>query len=110
MKGLLALILFATATASAAPKQPNILFILADDLGWMDLACQGNPHLSTPHLDQFAAENVRFTDAYAPSPVCSPTRAAILTGLSPLCAISFNLRLVIVAIPHPCGGRSGQKG
>ncbi len=64
-------------------KPPNILFILIDDMGWMDLACQGNPNLHTPNIDAFAKQGMRFTDAYAPSPVCSPTRAAIMTGLSP---------------------------
>lgn len=70
------------AGANAADR-PNILFILADDLGWMDLACQGNPNLETPNLDRFAAEGIRFTDAYASAPVCSPTRAAIMTGHAP---------------------------
>lgn len=63
--------------------QPNILFIMVDDLGWMDLHCQGNKRLSTPHIDRLAAQGMRFTDAYAAAPVCSPTRAAVLTGLSP---------------------------
>jgi N-acetylglucosamine-6-sulfatase len=63
--------------------RPNILFILIDDMGWMDLGCQGNPNLHTPHVDAFASQGLRFTDAYAPAPVCSPTRAAIMTGQSP---------------------------
>ncbi len=61
----------------------NIVFILIDDLGWMDLACQGNRLVETPHLDRLAQQGMRFTDAYAAAPVCSPTRAAILTGKSP---------------------------
>lgn len=69
--------------AATASDRPNILFILADDLGWMDLGCQGNKHLHTPHLDRYAAEGMRFTDAYASAPVCSPTRAAIMTGHAP---------------------------
>ena len=64
-------------------KYPNILFVLIDDLGWMDLHVQGNEAVRTPHIDQLAREGMRFTDNYAASPVCSPTRAAILTGLSP---------------------------
>lgn len=67
----------------AAARKPNILFILVDDLGWMDLGCQGNSHLETPNLDRLASQGMRFTDAYAPAPVCSPTRAAIMTGQSP---------------------------
>jgi arylsulfatase A-like enzyme len=71
-----------TPLAEAARK-PNILFILIDDLGWMDLRCQGNPHLETPNIDRLARQGMRFTDAYAAAPVCSPTRAAIMTGQSP---------------------------
>jgi arylsulfatase A len=65
--------------ASAAPHSPNVVFILADDLGWSDLGCYGADLHETPHLDQLAREGVRFTQAYA-MPVCSPTRASILTG------------------------------
>ncbi len=63
--------------------QPNIIFILMDDLGWRDLACCGSTFYETPHLDRLAAEGIRFTDAYASCPVCSPTRANILTGKYP---------------------------
>ena len=63
--------------------KPNILFILIDDMGWMDLGCQGNKNLHTPNIDALARDGIRFTDAYAPAPVCSPTRAAIMTGKSP---------------------------
>ena len=52
-------------------------------MGWMDLSCQGNDKLHTPKIDEFATEGVRFTDAYSASPVCSPTRAALMTGLAP---------------------------
>ena len=62
---------------------PNIVVIMADDLGWMDLHCYGNERLDTPALDQLAAEGMRFTDAYAAAPVCSPTRAAMMTGQTP---------------------------
>lgn len=62
---------------------PNILMIMVDDLGWHDLACQGNPLVETPHLDRLAAQGIRFTDAYAAAPVCSPTRAAVMTGKYP---------------------------
>lgn len=68
---------------SGPQKKPNILLILLDDLGWMDLGCQGNPRVDTPHIDRLAQQGMRFTDAYAAAPVCSPTRAAVLTGLSP---------------------------
>ncbi len=64
-------------------KNPNIVFILADDLGWKDLSCMGSSFYETPNLDRLAREGMRFTDAYAACPVCSPTRASIMTGLYP---------------------------
>lgn len=68
-----------------SPRQnpPNILFILVDDLGWADLSCYGSSYHETPNIDLLAAEGIRFTQAYASSPVCSPTRAAIMTGKNP---------------------------
>jgi arylsulfatase A len=63
----------------AAAQKPNIVFILADDLGWADLGCYGADLHETPHLDRLATQGVRFTQAYA-MPVCSPSRAALLTG------------------------------
>ncbi len=67
------------AAAPAAAARPNIVLILADDLGWSDLGCYGADLHETPQLDRFARTGIRFTDAYAMS-VCSPTRAALLTG------------------------------
>lgn len=64
-------------------KKPNIIFILADDLGWADIGCYGADLHETPNLDRLAQQGVRFTDAYAAAPVCSPTRASILTGKCP---------------------------
>ncbi len=64
-------------------KKQNIVFILADDLGWKDLQCYGSDFYETPNLDAFAQTGVLFTDAYAASPLCSPTRASILTGQEP---------------------------
>lgn len=67
-----------------APKDPkNIVFILIDDMGWADLGCYGSDLYETPHIDAFAKTGVLFTDAYSASPLCSPTRASILTGLEP---------------------------
>jgi arylsulfatase A-like enzyme len=63
--------------------RPNVLFILADDLGWGDLSCYGRPDYRTPNLDRLAAEGVRFTHAYSASPVCTPTRVAFVTGRYP---------------------------
>jgi arylsulfatase A-like enzyme len=70
-------------SASAEPRRPNVVLILADDLGWADLGCYGSKYHKTPNLDRLAAQGLRFTDAYAAAPVCSPSRAAILTGLYP---------------------------
>ena len=67
----------------AADRPPNIVFVLADDLGWAELGCYGNTFHETPHLDQLARDGVRFTQAYAAAPVCSPYRAALLTGRHP---------------------------
>jgi len=64
-------------------KHPNIIFILCDDLGYGDLGCYGNPVIRTPHLDKLASEGMRFTDFYAASPVCSPSRAGTITGRTP---------------------------
>ncbi|MGJ3241490.1 MAG: sulfatase [Opitutales bacterium] len=64
-------------------ERPNILMILMDDLGWKDLGCYGSTFYETPRLDGLAREGLRFTDAYASCPVCSPTRASILTGRYP---------------------------
>jgi len=63
--------------------KPNFVFILVDDLGWMDLGCYGSSFYETPCLDRLAAEGMRFTNAYASCPVCSPTRASIMTGKYP---------------------------
>lgn len=79
--GAAVLLLVLTPLTLAAP--PNVVLILADDLGWADLGCYGSKYQRTPHLDKLAAEGVRFTDAYAAAPVCSPTRASILTGKYP---------------------------
>lgn len=71
------------AAAPAADRRPNILFILADDMGWTDGECFGSRYYETPNLAGLAAQAMRFTSGYASCAVCSPTRAAILTGKSP---------------------------
>ncbi|HRH95887.1 MAG TPA: sulfatase [Prosthecobacter sp.] len=79
MKSFLVLFLISLSIASAAGRPPNILFILADDMGWADLGCYGADLHETPRIDAFAKEAVRFTNAYAMS-VCSPTRSTLMTG------------------------------
>ncbi len=76
--------LAASALARGAPQRTNIVLILADDLGVNDLACYGNKYFSTPNLDRLASQGARFTNAYAACPVCSPTRASIMTGRYPV--------------------------
>jgi hypothetical protein len=65
---------------ASAQRPPNIVFVLADDLGVNDLGVYGRKEHHTPNLDRLAAEGLRFTTAYVASPICSPSRAAILTG------------------------------
>lgn len=72
-----------TDTAAAADDPPNILLIIADDLGYGDLACQGAEDMRTPHLDGLFAESLKLNRFYANCPVCSPTRAAVMTGCYP---------------------------
>ena len=74
---------FILVPLSIAERKPNIVFVLADDLGWAELGCYGNKFNETPNLDRMAREGMRFTQAYAAAPVCSPYRAALLTGLHP---------------------------
>jgi len=69
--------------AEPSRKPPHVLFILVDDLGWTDLGCHGSSFYETPNLDALADSGIRFTQAYAASPVCSPTRASIMTGKYP---------------------------
>jgi len=83
LPALIAALLCASASAETASARPNIVFFLADDLGWTDLGCYGSTFYETPHLDGIARDGARFTDAYAACPVCSPTRASIITGQWP---------------------------
>ena len=64
----------------AAPAKPNVIFILADDLGYGDLGCYGQKHIQTPNIDRLAAEGMRFTQAYSGATVCAPSRCALMTG------------------------------
>ncbi|MCG6955269.1 MAG: arylsulfatase [Gemmatimonadetes bacterium] len=67
-------------TPTREARRPNIVFIMADDLGWGELGCYGQEKIRTPNIDRMAAEGMRFTDAYAGSPVCAPSRCVLLTG------------------------------
>lgn len=83
--GLLSLLAVATPSTARgarvqAPRRPNLIFILADDLGYGDLGCYGQKKIKTPNLDRMAAQGLRFTQAYAGSTVCAPSRCALVTG------------------------------
>ncbi|MEP7129099.1 MAG: sulfatase [Chitinophagales bacterium] len=83
MKIILSLILILFSVASQAQKSPNILFLLADDLSYPFLSVYGDPIVKTPNLDRIASQGVVFSNAYCAAPSCTPSRAAILTGLYP---------------------------
>lgn len=81
--GWIATGLAALGLSAAVAAAPNVVFFLVDDLGWTDLACFGSSFYETPNCDRLAREGVRFTSGYAACPVCSPTRASIMTGKYP---------------------------
>jgi arylsulfatase A-like enzyme len=92
------LMLLSAAVPSADPaRPPNIVFILADDLGYGDLSCYGQTKIKTPRIDQLAAQGVRFTQSYAGSTVCAPSRCALMTGLhTGHCRIRGNARVPLL--------------
>jgi len=75
--------LLVSTAVSAKTDKPNIVFILADDMGWKDLSCYGSSYYESPNIDKLAKSGIKFTDAYSPASLCSASRAAILTGWSP---------------------------
>jgi len=68
-------------SSSAAAKNPNIVFVIVDDMGWADLGCYGSRQIKTPNIDRMAAEGVRFTQAYSGCTVCAPARSVLMTGM-----------------------------
>jgi N-acetylgalactosamine-6-sulfatase len=97
LAGLSLFLARAGAASTAQATKPNVIVILADDLGYGELGCYGHPRFKTPNLDRMAAEGVRLTQFNTPMPFCAPTRAALLTGRYPLrCGLSTN--------PAPDGG------
>ena len=83
MRNLFIFIVVLMAAAAAAAEKPNVIIIFADDQGYQDVGCFGSPKIKTPHLDKMATEGMRFTDFYSASAICSPSRAALLTGCYP---------------------------
>ncbi|MCL4134293.1 UNVERIFIED_CONTAM: hypothetical protein GTU68_028795 [Idotea baltica] len=78
---LLLVIASKNASGFETPQQPNIIFVMADDLGFGDLGCYGSKQIQTPNIDRMASEGIRFTQCYAGSPVCAPSRSVLMTGL-----------------------------
>ena len=97
---------FAVQTNHHLPR-PNVVFILADDLGWGDLSCYGRPDYRTPNLDRLALQGVRFTDAYSASAVCTPTRCAFITGRYPA-RFKIGLTEPLPANNHTVGLEPGE--
>jgi len=100
MKTFVLYVLFALGVSTSAAGKPNILLILADDLGYGDVGCyNAQSKVPTPHLDRLAREGMRFTDAHSPSTVCTPTRYSLLTGRM---AFRLNYRGVFTGVGGPC--------
>ncbi|MDA1045909.1 MAG: sulfatase [Verrucomicrobia bacterium] len=83
MRNCILFLLFLSCLAPAYAKKPNVVFILADDLGWRDLSNEGSTYYESPHIDRIAKDGMKFTRGYATCQVCSPSRASILTGKYP---------------------------
>lgn len=94
---MLLLLLAVTSIPASAAERPNVVVILADDLGYGDLACYGHPKFKTPNLDRMAAEGARLTQFNTPAPFCAPTRASLMTGRYPF-------RSGMTQNPAPDGG------
>lgn len=106
-----------TAGAQAAPRKPNVILIVLDDLGCHDLGCLGAADLKTPHIDSLASSGARFANWYSNAPVCAPARATILTGRYPIrCGVAHNgLSLppheqTIASVLRPAGYATGIVG
>ncbi|WPJ95477.1 sulfatase-like hydrolase/transferase [Coraliomargarita algicola] len=91
----------ATILITVAENGPNFIIFLTDDQGYNDLGVQGSPHILTPRIDTLAAEGIRFTNGYVPSPVCGPCRAGLLTGSYPIRIGEYNNQKFHHTEPHP---------
>src|SRR6188768_3242659 len=81
---LLFFVFFSLALSAQKNSRPNIIYIMADDMGYADLSCYGRKDYQTPHLDKLAAQGVKFINAYAGAALCTPTRTAFMTGRYPV--------------------------
>ena len=89
-KHLLILALSLSANVLSAAERPNIIFIVADDLGYAELGCYGQKIIETPNIDQIAKEGIRFTQFYSGAPVCAPARCMLMTGMHSGHAVTRN--------------------
>ena len=104
----------------AVSRRPNVVLILSDDLGYADLGIHGCPDIPTPHIDSLAKDGMRFTNGYVSAPVCSPTRAGLMTGRYqqrfgwevnpswPVKTPAMCLNEVTMAETRPANGRNGE--
>ncbi|MDG2214494.1 MAG: sulfatase-like hydrolase/transferase, partial [Verrucomicrobiota bacterium] len=101
MKRFIALLLLSLVPALAAAKKPNIIFIMADDLGWSELGSYGQKKIKTPNIDRLAKEGMRFTANYSGNAVCAPSRCVLMTGKHPGHAIVRNNKSTKPEGQHP---------
>ena len=101
--GLLALVAVMGSHSLAADGSPNFVIIFCDDMGWGDVGCFGNPTIRTPHLDRMASEGQKWTQFYVASPVCTPSRAALMTGRYPIRNGMMSSKRVVL-FPNSGGG------
>ena len=95
------------ANSSGSKRKPNFVMIYADDLGYGDLGCYGHPTIRTPNLDRMAAEGAKLTQFYSAAPVCTPSRAALMTGRLPIRSGMFGKRGVL--FPDSGGGLARRR-
>ena len=101
MKRIIALLLLSLVPALYAAKKPNIIFIMADDLGWSELGSYGQKKIKTPNIDRLAREGMRFTSNYSGNAVCAPSRCVLMTGKHPGHAIVRNNKAMKPEGQHP---------
>ena len=101
MKRFIALLLLSLAPVLLGAKKPNIIFIMADDLGWTELGSYGQKIIKTPYLDQLALEGMRFTSSYSGNAVCAPSRCVLMTGKHPGHAFVRNNKAAKPEGQHP---------
>lgn len=109
-------ILLASAALAAESTKPNVVFILADDLGYGDLGCYGHPYARTPNIDRLASEGTRFTQFYSTGVTCCPARTGLMTSKFPATFREypanggFGQRVTITDLLHQAGYRTGHFG